>query len=104
MHKKEKWFKTSDVRGRFEDMDFSIMKTAGFNLVAFSVMMLEDTFYFETKEEAISAYEYFEGGEAATREYVGWWYSIDELESNNKYYIEEMKNDKIPELIKIDTK
>lgn len=98
------WFKTSNVKDQFKQIDLTNMYKAGFNPVAYTVMMLEDTFYFATKEEAHKAHEYFEAGEGATREYIGWWYGIEELEANNKYYTEEMKNDNIPELIKIKQK
>ncbi len=87
----------SNVRERYNNIDFEQMFKAGFKPIAYSVMMLEDTFYFKTKEESIKAYEYFESGDFATREYIGWWHSIDEVEANNKYCSEEMDN--IPELI-----
>lgn len=85
-------------RKRFEKMDFEPMRKAGFNPIAYSVMICEDTFYFNTKEEAKNAYEYFEGGKNATHEYEGWFYSIDEVESNNEFYRKEINVDYVPEI------
>ena len=82
---------------RYNNIDFSAMHNAGFNLLAFSVMICEDTFYFETEEEAKDAYSYFEFSENATGEYVGFWYSIEDIETNKEDYKEDMGYE--PEII-----
>jgi hypothetical protein len=78
------------TKKRFENLDLTAMKNAGFNLIAYSVMMCEDTFYFETENEAEKAFQYFEGGPNATREYSGWWYCVDDIEKNIKDYKKEI--------------
>jgi hypothetical protein len=77
------------VQKRFEYLNFDTMRNAGFNLLAFSVMLCEDTFYFSTTEEAEEAYRFFEFGENATGEYVGFWYSIEDIEKNKEDYKED---------------
>ncbi len=94
----------SVTQRRFDLMNFDNMIKAGYTPVAYSVMMMEDTFYFETVEEAKKAAEYFENGEFATREYVGWWYGIEELEGNIEYYHKEFDPDFTPEIIYINKK
>ena len=78
------------VQKRFDYINFDAMRKAGFELLAFSVMMCEDTFYFATEEEAEEAYQFFEYGENATGDYVGFWYCIDDVEKNIEEYKEEM--------------
>lgn len=87
------------VQRRFNHLNFDAMRNAGFELKAFSVMMCEDTFYFETEDEAEDAWNYFENGENATGEYVGFWYSIEDVEKNKEEYKEEIGYE--PEIIYI---
>ena len=94
--------KITPTRRRYEYLNFDAMQKAGFNLIAFSVMMCEDTFYFETEEEADEAWKYFENGAQATGEYVGFWYSIEDVEANKEEYKEEMGYE--PEIIYINDK
>lgn len=70
--------------------DIEIIKSHGFNLLAVSTMMCEHTFYFNTKEEAISAYNYFEKKQNPESKWLvsGWWYSIEEKEENENWYLE----------------
>ena len=89
--------KETPLQRRYNNIDFSAMHNAGFNLVAFSVMMLEDTFYFETEEEAKDGYNHFEFGGYATGEYVGYWQSIEDIETNKEDYKEQFGYE--PEII-----
>ena len=89
--------KKTPVQKRLEYLNFDAMQKAGFNLKGFSVMMCEDTFYFETEEEAEDAWNYFENGENATGEYVGFWYSIESVEENKEDYKESIGYE--PEII-----
>lgn len=78
------------VQKRYNYLNFDAMKKAGFELKAFSVMMCEDTFYFETVDEADDAWNYFENGPNATGEYVGFWYSLEDIKNNIEEYEEEI--------------
>lgn len=94
--------KLSTVQKRLKYLDLSPMKNAGFDLIAFSVMGSEDTFYFGTDEEAQEAYNYFEYGVNSTGEFVGYWYSIEDIEKSKEYYSENF-NGRIPEIIYLNT-
>ena len=60
----------------------------GFHLIAVCQMYFEDTFVFETDEEATRAFEYFEQN-ATDNRIVGWWYGREEfLETVKQYEIE----------------
>jgi len=89
--------KETPTQKRYNNIDFSIMHDAGFKLLAFSIMMCEDTFYFETEEEADDAWKYFENGADATGEYTGFWYSVEDIENNKEEYKEEIGYE--PEII-----
>jgi hypothetical protein len=78
----EDWF---DRRLRQVLPDIKRMKSEGFNPIGYSVMFIEDTFYFKTKEEALRAYQYFE---VERRGIAGWWYGIEEKDQNAKDYLE----------------
>ena len=58
-----------------------LIKKAGHNLIGVCQMMMEDTFIFETKEEADKAYEELEL-EPKDKEIKvsGFWYSKDEID------------------------
>lgn len=57
------------------------LKLNGFNPIMFTELMMEDTFVFETEDEANRAYRKFERDEK--EEYIGkfdgWWYGIDDF-------------------------
>ena len=58
----------------FEE-SLEIIRSAGFKPIAVTQMMFEDTFVFETDEEATKAYTLLEiGGEVC-----GWWYGREEF-------------------------
>lgn len=58
------------------------LKENGYTPIAVSHMYFEDTFVFETKEEAIKAYHQFESykNEKWIGEIVGWWYGRKDFE------------------------
>ena len=76
----------------FKD-DIDKLKANGYNPIAVSQMYFEDTFVFETKEEAEKAYRQFERDEEEKwiGEIVGWWYSKEDFEKTVKEY--ETEND-----------
>ena len=68
-----------------------IIKQAGFNPIAVSQMYFEDTFVFETKEEASKAYKLLDN--TINSKVIGWWYSkkdflneVKEYETENNGY------------------
>ena len=71
--------------------DIDKLKENGYTPIAVSQMYLEDTFVFETKEEAKKAYHQFESDENEKwiGEIVGWWYGREEFEKEvNEYETE----------------
>lgn len=54
-----------------------ILKINGFKPIAVTQMFFEETFVFETDEEATAAFEKFEKFGTGTREIMGWWYGKD---------------------------
>jgi cobalamin biosynthesis Co2+ chelatase CbiK len=73
--------------------DIDKLKANGYKPIAVSQMYLEDTFVFETKNEATRAYRQFERDEKEEwiGEIVGWWYSKEDFEKTVKEY--ETEND-----------
>ena len=54
-----------------------VIKAAGFNPIAVTQYYLEDTFIFNTDEEANNAYALLEKEKGLK---AGWWYPIEEFE------------------------
>ena len=73
--------------------DINKLKANGYNPIAISQISFEDTFVFETKEEATKAYRQFERDEEEKwiGEIVGWWCSKEDFEKTVKEY--ETEND-----------
>ena len=76
------------------------LKANGFNPIAVSQMYMEDTFVFETKDEATKAYRQFERDENEKwiGKIVGWFYSkddflkaVDEYENSEHDYLRGFK-------------
>jgi hypothetical protein len=82
----------------FQD-DIDKLKASGYNPIAVSQMFFEDTFVFETNEEATKAYRQFErdGKEVWVGEIVGWWYGKEDFEKTVKEY--ETKNDEYSKVL-----
>lgn len=61
--------------------DIDKLKSKGFNPIAVTQMYLEDTYVFETNEEATKAYHLFERDENNDwiGEMFGWWYGREEF-------------------------
>ena len=59
----------------------SLITNGGFKLIAVSQMYFEDTFVFETQEEADRAYKTFEdcGVKKLSQKAVGWWYGKEDF-------------------------
>ncbi len=73
----------------FQD-DIKKIESEGFKVIAVSQMMMEDTFVFETQDEADKAFKLFEQDNTTI---VGWWYgkedfikAVEEYEKNNNGY------------------
>jgi hypothetical protein len=66
--------------------DLERIREAGFKPVAVTQMMLEETFVFETDEEATTAYKTLEEGRTGEERVVGWWYGREEFEQAVKDY------------------
>lgn len=64
------------------------MKLAGFNPIAVTQMYMEDTFVFETEDEATRAHEYFEVNNTGNLpiRISGWWYGRDYFMQTLKEY------------------
>ena len=67
-----------------------ILKAAGYKPIAVSQIYFEDTFIFETDEEAEKAYNKFEHTDC---DIIGWWYGKDTFLQQVKKYEEEAHND-----------
>jgi hypothetical protein len=62
--------------------ELEIIRDAGFKPIAVSQMFLEDTFVFETDEEAMKAYKQLEDCE--NPKLAGWWYGKKDFEKSRK--------------------
>ena len=73
--------------------DIDKLKENGFNPIAVSQMYFEDTFVFETEEEAKKAYQQFEidENEKWIGDISGWWYGKEDFIKTVKEY--ESEND-----------
>ena len=71
--------------------DILKIKNAGFNIVAYSVMIVEGTYIFETSEDAKNAFDKFENCEGPST-IQGWWYDADNF--FNKYFPEYVEKNK----------
>jgi hypothetical protein len=69
------------------------LKENGFNTIAVSQMYFEDTFVFETEEEAKKAFQQFEidENEKWIGDISGWWYGKEDFIKTVKEY--ETEND-----------
>lgn len=71
------------------EQELDLIRSNGFNPIGVSQMMMEDTFIFETDEEAEKAFELLEKnrrGKGSGKKVVGWWYGKDSfLKEKEKY-------------------
>lgn len=54
--------------------ELELLKKHGYKPIAVSQLMMEDTFVFETEEEATKAYEQFEVKPKEDEAIIGWWH------------------------------
>jgi hypothetical protein len=75
------------------------LKENGFNPIAVSQMYFEDTFVFETEEEAKKAYQQFERDENEKwiGDISGWWYGREDFLKTVKEY--ETENDEYSKVL-----
>lgn len=57
--------------------EFKKLKAAGYNPIAYTVMICEDTFVFATDDEAKRAHSQFEEHGKGKNFITGWWYGKD---------------------------
>lgn len=70
----------------FQD-NINKLKSAGFNPIAVSQLYFEDVYVFETKKEALLAYNTFEmNNNKWIGEIVGWWYGEDDFNKTIEEY------------------
>jgi len=60
--------------GTRDSSSLTLLRSAGFNPIAITIMMCEETFVFETDEEAKKAHEEFEKNKIHGVNIQGWWY------------------------------
>lgn len=58
------------------------IRDAGFNPIAITVMMCEETIVFKSNEEAQQAWEKFKP--------EGWWYSLSDFDVSREQYVKEI--------------
>jgi len=58
------------------------IRNAGFNPIAITVMMCEETIVFKSKAEALRAWEKFKP--------EGWWYNLSDFDESHEQYVKEM--------------
>ena len=85
----------------FEDM-LIIIREQGFKPIAVTQMELEDTFVFETDEEADRAYNRLEGPlgykpEGLEHKVVGWWFGKESFLKSVENYEKEANTDRTDE-------
>lgn len=59
--------------------ELEIIRENGFNPIAVTQMYFEDTYVFETGQEAKKAYEMLEEDESLEYRCFGWWYGKEEF-------------------------
>lgn len=70
-----------------------IIRSNGFNPIGVSQIMLEDTFIFETDEEAEKAFNLLEKeGDSSGKKIVGWWYGKESFLEEKKWYEEQWED------------
>ena len=69
--------------------DINIIKKHGFNPIAVTQMMFEETFVFETEDEATKAHSMLENCKGKSK-VVGWWYGKEYYLKTVKDYEEKM--------------
>ena len=64
------------------------IKTAGFNPIGVTQIFFKDTFIFNTKEEALNAYQKLERDLDRKNRIIGYWYGKDEFDKTVRDYEE----------------
>lgn len=80
--------------------NISLLKSLGYNPIGVSQMLFEDTFVFETEEEAKKAYEH---AEVELKMIQGWFYSKEGYSKAVEDYKERLKMNP-PEIVWISEK
>src|SRR5574343_170247 len=77
-----------DEYHKYMKHQIEVIKSKGFNPIGYTTMLCEETYVFETDEEAQLAFEFFENNSENLDKYeiCGWWYGIDRFENERKDY------------------
>lgn len=72
-----------------KSVSLKTIRDAGFNPIGITVMICEETFIFNTDEEAQKAFEYFEKN--PVKDVIqGWWYGLVDFELARQKYVLDM--------------
>lgn len=78
--------------GKSSSKSIQILKQFGFKPIAITVMMFEETFVFETEEEALIAHDEFENNPTHNIVIQGWWYDREGFKKSVEKYIEKFQS------------
>lgn len=92
----EKFIENNHHYGTPKSTNIKILKDHGFNPIAITIIMCEETFVFETEEEAIRAHNEFENNPKHNIVIQGWWYNRESFKKAVQDYIK--KTEYIPKI------
>lgn len=79
----------------YPKLEIDLLRMAGFDPIGFCKMTCEDTFIFESKEDAFQAFNFFEKNPQTKVIIQGWWYgkaqfleALSEYETENGYKVQ----------------
>jgi hypothetical protein len=78
--------------GKSSSKSIQVLKQFGFKPIAITVMMCEETFIFETEEEALRAHDEFEHHPKHNIVIQGWWYGREDFKKSVEEYIEKFQS------------
>ena len=73
--------------GTAESPSLVTLRDRGFNPIGITTMMLEETFIFETEEEAITAFTTLENTPTGNSILQGWWYGKELFKTIREEYV-----------------
>ena len=85
------FIKTNSNYGTCKSEHINILKNHGFNPIAITTMIFEETFVFETEEEAMKAHDEFEQNPKYEIVIQGWWYGRDSFKKAIQDYIKKFE-------------
>lgn len=93
-------FKNFEELEDIEKENIKLIISKGYKLIGYTQMYFEETYVFETEEDAIKAYNEFEQTTDGDwiGNIVGWWLSLEQYDNNIKEYIGTMGREPFPML------